>query len=94
MICLAIDTAGPVCAAAIARSTGHGGETATILARRQERIGRGHAERLRAVATAAGCHACHSQQGCALHCPKHLNPTASIAGLKAASFKAVFKGEL
>ncbi len=55
---------------------------------------RARVERLRAVATAAGCHACHSQQGCALHCPKHLNPTASIAGLKAASFKAVFKGEL
>ena len=52
------------------------------------------AERLRAVANSAGCHACHSHQSCALHCPKHLNPTASIAGLKAASFKAALKGQL
>ena len=52
------------------------------------------AERLRVVANAAGCHACHSHQSCALHCPKHLNPTASIAGLKAASFKAALKGGL
>ena len=40
------------------------------------------AERLRAVSTDGGCLSCHSQQGCAAHCPNELNPTASIAGLK------------
>ena len=50
--------------------------------------------RLNAVAGDAGCHACHSQQGCVETCPKHLNPTASIAGLKRATARAVLKGEL
>ena len=39
-------------------------------------------ERLRAVSASGGCLSCHSQQGCATHCPNELNPTASIAGLK------------
>ena len=43
MLLLAIDTAGPDCAVALARSGAGGGE---ILARESERIGRGHAERL------------------------------------------------
>lgn len=51
------------------------------------------AERLRAVSGDAGCHACHTQQGCVQHCPKHLNPTASIAGLKRAAALAAIKGE-
>ena len=51
------------------------------------------AERLRAVSGDAGCHACHTQQGCVQHCPKHLNPTASIAGLKRAVALAAIKGE-
>ncbi len=38
--------------------------------------------RLRAVTADGGCQQCHSQQGCAAHCPNTLNPTASIAGLK------------
>ncbi len=50
--------------------------------------------RLRAVAGDAGCHACHSQQSCALRCPKELDPTASIAGLKRATAKAALAGEL
>ncbi len=54
----------------------------------------GTAERLAAVAGDAGCHACHVQQGCVQHCPKHLNPTASIAGLKRAVARAAIKGEL
>ena len=41
----------------------------------------GTSERLKAVAAAGGCHACHSHQSCEQHCPKQLNPTASIAGL-------------
>ncbi|MDP6404467.1 MAG: 2Fe-2S iron-sulfur cluster-binding protein [Alphaproteobacteria bacterium] len=51
-------------------------------------------DRLAVVAGDAGCHACHSQQNCARHCPKALNPTASIAGLKRAAALALLKGEL
>lgn len=50
--------------------------------------------RLAAVAGDAGCHACHTQQGCTQHCPKHLNPTASIAGLKRAVARAAWRNEL
>jgi fumarate reductase iron-sulfur subunit len=52
------------------------------------------ADRLRAVAGDAGCHACHTQMGCTEHCPKKLAPTASIAGLKRAAAKALLAGEL
>ncbi len=41
--------------------------------------------RLDAVSAAGGCHACHSHQSCTAYCPKALNPTASIAGLKRAT---------
>jgi fumarate reductase iron-sulfur subunit len=51
-------------------------------------------ERLRAVAGDAGCHACHTHQSCSERCPKHLSPTASIAGLKRASAIAMLKGQL
>ena len=51
-------------------------------------------ERLQAVAGDAGCHACHTQQSCTERCPKHLAPTASIAGLKRLSARAVWAGEL
>ena len=51
-------------------------------------------QRLLAVAGDAGCHLCHSQQGCAAYCPNELNPTASIAGLKRLVMKAYVKGEL
>jgi fumarate reductase iron-sulfur subunit len=50
--------------------------------------------RLAAVAGDAGCHACHSHQSCVEHCPKFLNPTASIAGLKRAAAAAALKGEI
>ncbi len=49
---------------------------------------------LLAVAGDAGCHACHSHQNCMEFCPKGLNPTASIAGLKRAVAGAYLKGEL
>jgi len=39
-------------------------------------------ERLRAVAGDAGCHSCHTHMSCTERCPKHLSPTAGIAGLK------------
>ena len=54
----------------------------------------GQSARLRAVAGDAGCHNCHSQQGCMTYCPNELNPTASIAGLKRATFRAALTGEL
>ncbi len=44
-------------------------------------------ERLRAVSGTGGCYNCHSQQGCTAYCPKDLNPTASIAGLKRKALK-------
>ena len=50
--------------------------------------------RLQSIAGDAGCHACHSQQGCVDGCPKHLNPTAAIAGLKRKVTVAAIKGEL
>ena len=54
----------------------------------------GRIERLTAVAGDAGCHACHTQAACTERCPKQLSPTASIAGLKRMSARAVMKGEL
>jgi fumarate reductase iron-sulfur subunit len=51
-------------------------------------------ERLRAVAGDAGCHACHTHMSCTEACPKHLSPTAGIAGLKRAVLAAALKGEL
>lgn len=50
--------------------------------------------RLRAVAGDAGCHACHTQGGCTLRCPKQLAPTAGIAGLKRLVGRAAAKGRL
>lgn len=50
--------------------------------------------RLAAVAGDAGCHSCHTQGSCTLRCPKHLSPTASIAGLKRATARAAMRGEL
>jgi fumarate reductase iron-sulfur subunit len=54
----------------------------------------GKLERLRAVAGDAGCHACHSHVSCTERCPKHLSPTAAIAGLKREVAKALLQGDL
>jgi fumarate reductase iron-sulfur subunit len=54
----------------------------------------GNAPRLAAIAQAGGCHSCHSHQSCQEHCPNHLNPTASIAGLKRRTMQAYIRGEL
>jgi fumarate reductase iron-sulfur subunit len=43
-------------------------------------------ERLRAVAGDAGCHACHSTQSCTERCPKGIDPSGAIAGLKRTLF--------
>ena len=52
------------------------------------------AERLRKIAGSDGCNACHTHESCTLRCPKHLAPTASIAGLKRATALAALKGRL
>jgi len=54
----------------------------------------GKRERLRAVAGDAGCHSCHSHMSCTEHCPKHLSPTAGIAGLKREILKSTLQREL
>jgi fumarate reductase iron-sulfur subunit len=54
----------------------------------------GTRERLAAVASKSGCHNCHSHQSCQQHCPKALNPTASIAALKRRTVQAYLAGEL
>lgn len=54
----------------------------------------GQSDRIKAIAGTGGCQACHSHQSCFELCPKHLNPTASIAGLKRATAKAALKGEI
>jgi fumarate reductase iron-sulfur subunit len=65
---------------------------AWTLERDERDTGRGL--RLLAIAGDAGAHACHTQMNCTQHCPKHLSPTAGIAGLKRAVAKAALKGEL
>jgi fumarate reductase iron-sulfur subunit len=52
------------------------------------------AQRLRAVAGDAGCHACHTHMSCTERCPKKISPTAGIAGLKRAIAAAALRGEL
>jgi len=54
----------------------------------------GKRERLRAITADGGCQCCHSQHGCASHCPNELNPARSIAGLKQVAVTAIFKGEV
>jgi fumarate reductase iron-sulfur subunit len=51
-------------------------------------------DRLRAVAGDAGCHSCHTQGSCSERCPKHIQPTLAIAGLKRTLARALRKGEL
>lgn len=52
------------------------------------------AERLHAVAGDAGCQACHTLGSCTERCPKQIEPTAGIAGLKRLVAKAALRGEL
>jgi fumarate reductase iron-sulfur subunit len=51
-------------------------------------------ERLAAVAGDAGCHACHTHVTCSERCPKGIEPTAGIAGLKRMVMAAALKGDL
>ena len=50
----------------------------------------GARERLAAVAGDAGCHACHSTQSCTERCPKQIDPSGAIAGLKRSLFWGAF----
>lgn len=54
----------------------------------------GNIARLAAAAGNGGCHNCHSHQSCEQLCPKQLNPTASIAGLKRRTMQAYIRGEI
>ena len=54
----------------------------------------GNDKRLQAVAGDAGCHSCHTHLSCTERCPKHISPTAGIAGLKRAVAKAAMEGKL
>lgn len=54
----------------------------------------GTIERLRAVTGDAGVHSCHTHMSCTERCPKHISPTAGIAGLKRAILGSALKGEL
>ena len=44
---------------------------------------------LRNVASDSGCLGCHTTQSCTRFCPKELDPSGSIAGLKRAAFRAL-----
>ncbi|WP_137180918.1 succinate dehydrogenase/fumarate reductase iron-sulfur subunit [Roseomonas sp. AR75] len=50
----------------------------------------GRKARLDAVAGDAGCHACHSTQSCTERCPKGIDPSGAIAGLKRTLFWGMF----
>ncbi|HQS10829.1 MAG: succinate dehydrogenase/fumarate reductase iron-sulfur subunit [Rhizobiales bacterium 24-66-13] len=52
----------------------------------------GQDARLAAVSGDAGCHSCHSHMSCTEYCPKGLAPTFSIAGLKRATTKRIWRG--
>lgn len=45
---------------------------------------------LQNVASDSGCLGCHTTQSCTRYCPKELDPSGSIAGLKRVAFRALF----
>jgi len=51
----------------------------------------GRQQVLDAVSGVGGCHNCHSQGSCAVHCPNDLNPMKAIAGLKRATATSFFR---
>jgi fumarate reductase iron-sulfur subunit len=53
---------------------------------------RGQAARLAAVSGSGGCQACHTHMSCTQFCPKAIEPTYAIAGLKRAMFKHGLRG--
>lgn len=53
-----------------------------------------HDERLKDVAGDAGCQGCHTHLSCGERCPKRLQPTTGIAGLKRETALAALRGKL
>ena len=53
---------------------------------------RGQGTRLDAVSGSDGCQACHTHMSCTQFCPKAIEPTYAIAGLKRAMFKRGLRG--
>jgi fumarate reductase iron-sulfur subunit len=53
---------------------------------------RGQAERMDAVSQNNGCQACHTHMSCTQFCPKGIEPTYSIAGLKRTVLKRALGG--
>jgi fumarate reductase iron-sulfur subunit len=53
---------------------------------------RGQMERLDAVSGGSGCQACHTHMSCTRFCPKAIEPTYAIAGLKRAMVKRALRG--
>jgi succinate dehydrogenase iron-sulfur subunit len=51
-------------------------------------------DRMRAIAGDAGCHACHTQGSCTERCPRGIEPTAGISGLKRRAARLAIRGEL
>ena len=51
-------------------------------------------DRLKSIAGDAGCHACHTHTTCSERCPKGIEPTAGISGLKRLTARAAIRGEL
>lgn len=45
---------------------------------------------LQNIASDSGCLGCHTTQSCTRFCPKELDPSSSIAGLKRAAFRTLF----
>jgi len=52
----------------------------------------GQMERLDAVSSEGGCQACHTHMSCTRFCPKAIEPTYAIAGLKRAMVKRALRG--
>ena len=53
---------------------------------------RGQGTRLDAVSGSNGCQACHTHMSCTQFCPKAIEPTYAIAGLKRAMIKRALRG--
>ena len=53
---------------------------------------KGNPERIAAVSGTSGCQACHTHMSCTAFCPKGIEPTYSIAGLKRAMARNALRG--
>lgn len=54
----------------------------------------GQSGRLQAIASAGGCHSCHTHQSCQEFCPQGLDPSGAIANLKRMTTRAWLRGEI